>query len=95
MPQTLDCLSSKLSGYILLCIFLCALVDWADKLVVNLSNDGKRPLAGVLLSVLKMLLGFYQVLNRTVTAFQPSTLNTALNVFKDIELFDVSSTTGK
>ena len=80
----------QLLGYILLFIFLCVLVNWADKLIVNLSNDEERSLADVLLSLLKILLGFYQVLIGTVTSFSyipwPKTLNTALKVFKYIEL---------
>ena len=80
----------QLLGYILLFVFLCVLVNWADKLIVNLSNDEKRSVADVLLSLLKILLGFYQVLIGTVTSFSyipwPKTLNTALRVFKYIEL---------
>ena len=80
----------QLLGYILLFIFICVLVNWADKLIINLSNEEKRSLADVLLSLLKILLGFYQVLNGTVTSFSyipwPKTLNTALKVFQYIEL---------
>ena len=76
--------------YVLLFAFLCALVNWADKLIVNLSNGKKRSLADVILSTMKIILGFYQVLNGTLTSFSyiqwPKTLNTALQVFKFIEL---------
>ena len=80
----------QLLAYLLLFVFTCALVNWADKYIVNLSNDQERSLADVILSITKILLGFYQVLNGTVTSFSyipwPKTLNKALQIFKYIEL---------
>ena len=77
----------QLLAYLLIFIFLCALVNWADKLV---ANDEERSLADVILSTLKIVIGFYQVLNGTLTSFSyipwPETLNTAKNIFKYIEL---------
>ena len=80
----------QLLAYLVIFAFVCALVSWADRLIVNLSNGEERSLADVILSMLKILLGFYQVLGETVTSFSyipwPKTLNTALKVFKYIEL---------
>ena len=77
----------QLLAYLLIFIFLCALVNWADKLI---ANDEGRSLADVILSTLKIVIGFYQVLNGTLTSFSyipwPETLNTAKNIFKYIEL---------
>ena len=80
----------QLLAYVLLFIFICVLVNWADKLLVSLSDDQERSLADVILSILKILLGFYQVLNGTVTSFSyipwPRTFNTAIKMFRYIEL---------
>ena len=77
-------------AYLVIFVFVCALVSWADRLIVNLSNGEERSLSDVILSLLKILLGFYQVLGETVTSFSyipwPETLNTALKIFKYIEL---------
>ena len=82
--------SLQLLAYLILFIFVCAVVNWADKLIVSLSHDEGRSLADVILSMLKILLGFYQVLNGTVTSFShipwPKTFHKALNIFKYIEL---------
>ena len=75
--------------YLLLFVFLCALVNWADKHIVKLVNDEERSLADMILSTLKIFLGFYQVLNGTLTSFSyvpwPETLKVALAAFKYIE----------
>ena len=80
----------QLIAYVLLFIFVCALINWADRLIVRLSYDKDRSLADVILSTLKILLGFYQVLSGTLTCFAyipwPKTLHKALSVFKYIEL---------
>ena len=80
----------QLLVYILIFILLCVLVNWADKLTVNLSKAEDRSLADVLLSMLKILLGFYQVLNEIITSFSytswPKTLRAAIKVFSYVQL---------
>ena len=56
----------------------------------KLTHGEQRSLADVILSMLKILLGFYQVLNGTLTSFAyipwPKSLHKAMNVYKYIEL---------
>ena len=80
----------QLLAYVILFILVCALINWADRLIVRLSYDEERSLADVILATLKILLGFYQVLSGTLMCFAyipwPKTLHRALSVFKYIEL---------
>ena len=81
-------------GYILLFVFICLLVTWTDK--VTLSSEGNdddqeepRTFADIILSSLKILLGFYQVLSGVIHAFSyihwPKNLKTAVGTFEYIQ----------
>ena len=85
-------------GYIALFVFVCLLITWADK--VSFSKSGSsdnlwqkeiehRTLADVILSNLKILLGFYQVLNGVIHAFSyihwPENLKRAAGAFEYLE----------
>ena len=90
-------------AYVVAFIIICLVVNWADKIMVDTKNETavpmsitigqnrkQRTVADVILSTLKILLGFYQVLNGTVNSFPnipwPNSLTKALRVFKYIEL---------
>lgn len=81
-------------GYILLFLFICLLITWTDK--ITLSNEGndddqeaQRTFADIILSSLKILLGFYQVLSGIIHAFSyihwPKSLKTAVGAFEYIQ----------
>ena len=93
--------SFRISAYFVAFIIICLVVNWADKTMVDTRNvtigsmkmtsqkQKQRTVADVILSTLKILLGFYQVLNGTVNSFPnipwPNSLTEALRVFKFIE----------
>lgn len=85
-------------GYIALFFFVCLLITWADK--VSLNKEGSsdnlgqiemesRTLADVILSNLKIVLGFYQVLSGVIHAFSyirwPENLKRAVGAFEYLE----------
>ena len=85
-------------GSIFLFLFVCLLITWADKVSVDKEwssdNHGQNAkeqitLADVILSNLKILLGFYQVLNAVINAFSyihwPRNLKRAVNAFEYIQ----------
>ena len=93
----------KLFAYFVVFIIVCIVVNWADKNMVdtedatlvpmNMTKAVKRKqrtVADIILSTLKILLGFYQVLNGTVNSLPsiqwPDSLTKALQVFRYIEL---------
>ena len=49
----------QLLAYLIVFIFVCTLVNWAGKLIVKLTHGEQRSLADIILSMLKILLGFY------------------------------------
>ena len=95
-------------AYLLAFVFLCILINWADKIMVKNGNDDalsacrmntyivrlqkrkQRIVSDVILSRLKIVLGFYQVLNGTVHSFPhiswPRSLTKSLSVFQYIQL---------
>ena len=95
-------------AYLLAFVFICILINWADKIMVKNGNDNplsacrmntyivrlqkrkQRTVSDVILSTLKIVLGFYQVLNGTVHSFPyiswPRSLTKALSVFQYIQL---------
>ena len=90
-------------AYFVAFIIICLVVNWADKITVDTRNvttapmkmttsqrQKQRTIADVILPTLKILLGFYQVLNGTVNSFPiipwPNSLTKALRVFRLIEL---------
>ena len=90
-------------AYLVAFIIICLVVNWADKVMVDtgsvtvvcthvtrVEKRKQRTVADVILSTLKILLGFYQVLNGTVHSFPnipwPNSLTNVLRVFKFIEL---------
>ena len=93
MPSTLDCLPATNS--VCTPFHLCMCLSQLSRLIVKLSYDEERSLAVVVLSTLKILLAFYQVLSGTLTSFAyipwPKTLHKALSVFKYIELLRLPS----
>ena len=98
----------KVLAYLLAFVVICALINWADKIVVDTEDETTfvenstnmmvagqqirkhRTFADIILSTLKIVLGFYQVLNGTVHSLRytpwPKPLLTALRLFKYIEL---------
>lgn len=84
-------------GYVALFFVICALISWADKIRLSENDDQSRTFADVILSNIKILLGFYQVLSAILQAFSfvswPNSLRKAIEIFQlvQFQVFSIPS----
>eukprot|EP00112_Aurelia_sp_Birch-Aquarium-sp1_P000894 Seg1087.5 transcript_id=Seg1087.5/GoldUCD/mRNA.D3Y31 product="Leucine-rich repeat-containing protein 15" protein_id=Seg1087.5/GoldUCD/D3Y31 len=74
-------------GYFALFIVVCVLISWADKM--NAEEGSQRTMADIILSNLKILLGFYQVLSGIIKTLShirwPTTLTKTIAIFEFLQ----------
>ena len=80
-------------GYFALFIVVCILISWTDKM--NAEEGNQRTMADIILSNLKILLGFYQVLSGIIKTLShirwPTTLTKTIAIFEFLQFEVLSS----
>ena len=75
-------------GYIAMFVILCFIISLTDKIKIEYSQD-HRTVADIILSSLKILIGFYQILITIIHAFSnvhwPSNLKKGINIFQYLQ----------
>ena len=75
-------------GYIAIFVILCLIISLTDKIKIEYSQD-HRTFADIILSSLKILIGFYQILISIIHAFSnvhwPSNLKKGINIFQYLQ----------
>eukprot|EP00794_Sanderia_malayensis_P020582 gene20582-22608_t len=77
-------------GYIVLFLFICAIISWTDKIRIQVAKNHTRTFADIILSNLKILIGFYQVLVVIMNVFShvswPLSFQKTIGVFQFVQL---------